>query len=114
MHRIISALRQTCDETTGDTPMHLAARLGADFDVIDSLIQQEVHYTPHLHLNNPITRTNKLDQTPVDILKEGLIENLPDEQAINLDTLLELYIMQQQAIKHPLRRTNSITQSINS
>ncbi len=104
-----SALLQTCDEKTGDTPIHLAARLGAEFGVINMLIQQESDYTPRLYLNEPIMRKNKSDQTPVDILRARLIEDLPAHVIDNLDTLLELYVMQQTAIECPLRGRRSLT-----
>ena len=104
---IRSALRQVCDETTGDNPMHLAARVATDFSVVYTLIEEERGHTPHpqSYADGVIVRTNTLGETPFDILRSRFIENLPEEQNVkNLDALLELYFNHETVVQNPLKR----------
>ena len=103
---IMHALRQVCDETTGDNPMHLAARVATDFGVVTLLIQEEREHIsyPQNYLENVILRTNKLDETPFDILRSRFAKDLSEQAINNLNTLLEFYFMQETVARTPLRR----------
>lgn len=94
---IRSALFQVCDEITGDTPLHRAARVGARFDLIEALMQEERRRFVR-HSRNPLSRDilrkNAQDQTPFEILKSRLTQELSARYVGDLDTLLELYITQ--------------------
>ena len=83
---------QICDGVTGDTPVHLAARVGANFNVINMLIQRERGYTQY-PLNDVVLRRNAEGQTPFEILNGRLTQNLSVEAIDNLDTLLRLYAL---------------------
>ena len=88
------AFLQTCNEL-GDTPLHVAARVGARFDTIDMLIQEgKERYPGPLPLSRILLRRNAESQTPFEILRNGLTQELSIGTADDLDTLLELYIMQ--------------------
>lgn len=83
---------QICDEVTGDTPLHLAARVGAGFGVMDVLIRKERGYTQY-PLSDVILRRNAEGQTPFEILRERVEQHLSTRSIDNLDTLLRLYAL---------------------
>ena len=83
---------QVCDDVTGDTPIHLAARVGARLDVIIVFIQRERGYTKY-PLSDVVLRRNFEGQTPFEILKDRLTQYLSVEAIDNLDTLLRLYAL---------------------
>ena len=103
---MMHALRQVCDETTGDNPMHLAARVATDFGVVTLLIQEErghISY-PKNYSEDVILRKNKLDETPFDILRSRFAKDLSEQAVNNLNALLEIYFMQETVARTPLRR----------
>ena len=102
---LLRYLRQTCNEATGDTPVHLAARVDASFSVI-RLIQEEIECMPYKEhdADRVISRKNKRGETPFDILKNNLMETLPDHAIENLDNLLKLYAMQESFTQGVLKR----------
>ena len=96
--------RQICDEVTGDTPVHRAARVATDFGVVFFLMEEEKKYYPQSYVDHIVMKKNKRDETAFDILRNRVIEDL-DEQAINnLDALLDLYADQRTATGSPLRK----------
>ena len=84
---------QVCDELTGDTPLHVAARVGANLNVMRILIQRERGFTQQYPLSSVLLRRNAEGQTPFEILRDRVTQNLSAESINKLDTLLRLYAL---------------------
>ena len=96
------AFLQTCNEL-GDTPLHVAARVGARFDTMNMLVQEVKKRYPG-PLSHILLRKNAEGQTPFEILRNKVAQDLPSVVVSDLDALLELYIIQDIAQEDVLLR----------